>query len=97
MNTPSQHYRDAERLADQAYHFTYGDGNDRAAGLALATEANARATLALAGVVGLLASAALLDGIDEPANEQEVALIDQANAWIEIAAGVANPEKPVTA
>jgi len=46
VNGPA-HYRAAERLADQAYHFTYGDGGDPVAGAALAAEAQARATLAL--------------------------------------------------
>ncbi|MFJ6566274.1 hypothetical protein ACIQNU_02550 [Streptomyces sp. NPDC091292] len=46
MNGP-QHYREAERLLGLAHHFTYGDGADSAAGLALATEAQAHATLAL--------------------------------------------------
>lgn len=45
MNGPQQ-YAAAAALADQANHFTYGDGADPAVGLALATEALARAALA---------------------------------------------------
>ena len=47
MNGPA-HYRAAERLADQAQHFTYGDGGDPVVGAALAAEAQVHATLALA-------------------------------------------------
>ncbi|MFF8901718.1 hypothetical protein ACF082_30035 [Streptomyces lydicus] len=47
MNGP-QHYREAERLADRAHHFTYGDGGDPVTGAALAAEAQVHATLALA-------------------------------------------------
>lgn len=47
MDGPS-HYRQAERLADMAHHFTYGDGGDAAVGHALAAEAQVHATLALA-------------------------------------------------
>lgn len=46
MNGP-QHFREAERLADQANHYTYGDGADSVAGQAFATEALVHATLAL--------------------------------------------------
>jgi hypothetical protein len=45
VNGP-QHYREAERLADQANHFTYGDGADPVTGAALAAEAQVHATLA---------------------------------------------------
>lgn len=46
MNGP-EHHREAERLLGLAHHFTYGDGGDAAVGTALATEAQAHATLAL--------------------------------------------------
>ena len=46
--TGPEHYREAERLTTMAHRFTYGDGADPAVGLALATEAQAHATLALA-------------------------------------------------
>lgn len=91
MPTPSQHYRGAQALVGS----TYADP-DRA--LIVATLANAQAMLALAGVVGLLAAAGLLDSVDgEPADEQEAALNREANAWIEIATGVTSPAKPATA
>ncbi len=47
MASGSEHYREAERLADRAHHFTYGDGGDPVTGAALATEAQVHATLAL--------------------------------------------------
>lgn len=46
--TQSQNYREAKRLAEQAHHFTYGDGADPVAGAALAAEAQVYATLELA-------------------------------------------------
>lgn len=49
MTTDYEKYKvQAERLADQANHFTYGDGGDAAVGHALAAEAQVYATLALA-------------------------------------------------
>ena len=45
--TGPEHYREAERLANQANHFTYGDGADPVTGHALAAEAQVHATLAL--------------------------------------------------
>lgn len=51
--TGPEHYRAAERLADQAHHFTYGDGADPETGAALAAEAQVHATLALAAAVAL--------------------------------------------
>ncbi|WUI00239.1 hypothetical protein OHR68_43355 [Spirillospora sp. NBC_00431] len=51
--TGPEHYREAERLADQAHHFTYGDGADPVTGAALAAEAQAHATLALAAAFAL--------------------------------------------
>ncbi|MGY0023706.1 hypothetical protein ACVHNB_32650 [Streptomyces sp. YJ-C3] len=47
MNGP-EHYREAERLADRAHHYTYGDGADPTTGAALAAEAQVHATLAAA-------------------------------------------------
>ena len=49
----AQHFREAERLADRAQHFTYGDGGDPVVGQALATEALVHATLALAAATAL--------------------------------------------
>ncbi|MGI5223587.1 hypothetical protein [Actinoallomurus sp. CA-142502] len=49
-----KHYSEAERLADQANHWTYGDGNDPTVGAALAAEAQARGLLALADALALL-------------------------------------------
>lgn len=49
--TGPEHYREAERLANQANHFTYGDGADPVTGAALAAEAQTHATLALAAAV----------------------------------------------
>lgn len=60
MNGP-QHYREAERLADKANHFTYGDGGDPVTGHALAAEAQAHATLAL---VAATVEAAGLDTVE---------------------------------
>lgn len=45
--TGPEHYREAERLASRAHHFTYGDGADPVVGAALAAEAQVHATLAL--------------------------------------------------
>lgn len=51
--TGPEHYRAAERLADRAHYFTYGDGADPETGAALAAEAQVHATLALAAAVAL--------------------------------------------
>ncbi|MEW2250423.1 hypothetical protein AB0907_24150 [Streptomyces sp. NPDC006975] len=53
MATGPQHYREAERLASMAHRFTYGDGADPTVGAALAAEAQAHATLALAAATAL--------------------------------------------
>lgn len=53
MASGPEHYRAAERLADQANHFTYGDGADPTTGAALAAEAQVHATLALAAATAL--------------------------------------------
>ena len=63
--TGPEHYREAERLAARAHHFTYGDGADPAVGLALATEAQVHATLALAAAQAPAAAAVQLE--TEPA------------------------------
>jgi hypothetical protein len=56
--TGPEHYRAAERLADQANHYTCGDGEDSVTGLALAAEAQVHATLALAAATARLSGAA---------------------------------------
>ncbi|MFJ4712685.1 hypothetical protein [Streptomyces sp. NPDC088785] len=48
MNSVDQYAAQAERLAAQAHHFTYGDGADPGTGHALAAEGQIYATLALA-------------------------------------------------
>lgn len=62
--TGPEHYREAERLADHAHHFTYGDGADPVTGAALAAEAQVHATLALAAATALTSSLATFS--DEP-------------------------------
>ncbi|MGY5033254.1 hypothetical protein ACWC9U_20645 [Streptomyces sp. 900116325] len=51
--TGPEHYREAERLAARAHHFTYGDGADPAVGAALAAEAQVHATLAVAAATAM--------------------------------------------
>lgn len=51
MSTGSYHYRQAEKLADQANHYTYGDGADPVTGAALAAEAQVHATLSVAAAI----------------------------------------------
>lgn len=76
MNGP-QHYREAERLADQANHYTYGDGADPVRGAALAAEAQAHATLAL--VAATIAAAP--EGLDaDVADEWETVLVAETPA-----------------
>ena len=53
MATGPEHYREAERPAERAHHYTYGDGADVALGHALAAEAQVHATLALAAATAL--------------------------------------------
>ncbi|EYT83961.1 hypothetical protein CF54_04175 [Streptomyces sp. Tu 6176] len=53
--TGPEHYREAERLLGMAHHFTYGDGADPVSGAALAAEAQAHATLALAAATAMSA------------------------------------------
>jgi hypothetical protein len=45
VNGP-EHYKEAERLGERAWHYIYGDGNDAAVGQAIATLALVHATLA---------------------------------------------------
>lgn len=54
--TGPEHYREAERLADLAHHYTYGDGGEVVAGGALAAEAQVHATLALAAATAMQAA-----------------------------------------
>jgi len=75
--TGPEHYRKAERLADQANHFTYGDGADPVTGAALAAEAQVHATLALAAATAMSAD------WDMPKAD--------ATAWFD-AAGTPEPE-----
>jgi hypothetical protein len=61
--TGPEHYREAERLLGMAHRFTYGDGADATVGAALAAEAQAHATLALAAATaGQLADRYVGDG-----------------------------------
>ncbi|MGR6922645.1 hypothetical protein ACU635_51040 [[Actinomadura] parvosata] len=76
MNGPA-HYRKAERLAERAYHFTYGDGGSPVVGHALAAQAQVHATLALAAATALTGHGA--GYLDDP----------EIKAWRE-AAGVAD-------
>jgi hypothetical protein len=46
--TGPEYRQEAERLVNQAHHYTYGDGGDPVTGGALAAEAQVYATLALA-------------------------------------------------
>ncbi|MCX3059573.1 hypothetical protein [Streptomyces beihaiensis] len=80
--TGPQHYREAERLAGMAHHFTYGDGGDPVTGAALAAEAQAHATLALAAAIAMSSP---VDGAEPGMGSPEYA------AWYE-AAGV-KPQK----
>jgi hypothetical protein len=61
MATGPDHYREAERLADRAHHYTYGDGGDPVTGAALAAEAQVHATLALTAATAMQAP---VDGIE---------------------------------
>jgi hypothetical protein len=60
--TGPEHYREAERLAKRADHFTYGDGADPVTGAATAAQAQVHATLALAAATALAASDMATDG-----------------------------------
>ncbi|MET9815282.1 hypothetical protein [Streptomyces sp. NPDC006355] len=76
--TGPEHYREAERLAGMAHHFTYGDGADPVAGAALAAEAQVHATLALAAATAMQAA---VDGAEPGMGSAEF------QAWYD-AAGV---------
>lgn len=76
--TGPEHYREAERLADRAHHFTYGDGGDPVVGAALAAEAQVHATLALTAATAMQAA---VDGSEPGMAPQEF------EAWYQ-AAGV---------
>ncbi|MFJ1858796.1 hypothetical protein ACIOHA_15975 [Streptomyces anulatus] len=82
MNGP-QHYREAERLAERAHHFTYGDGGDPVTGAAFATEAQVHATLALAAATAMQAA---VDGSEPGMSGGEF------HAWYEVA-GVKRGER----
>ncbi|MFI6639985.1 hypothetical protein [Streptomyces sp. NPDC050504] len=69
--TGPEHYREAERLLGQAHHWTYGDGGDPVVGHALAAEAQAHATLALAAATAL----------SEPTRSAFRATIPEWDAW----------------
>ncbi|MEU6057938.1 hypothetical protein [Streptomyces sp. NPDC047097] len=60
--TGPDHYREAERLLGMAYHFTYG--GDPVTGAALAAEAQAHATLALAAATAMSGSSTGMSRID---------------------------------
>ncbi|GGX02224.1 hypothetical protein [Streptomyces chryseus] len=65
MTGPEHYRREAERLAKQANHYTYGDGADPVTGHALAAEAQVYATLALVAAQAPAAPAVQLE--TEPA------------------------------
>lgn len=60
--TGPEHYREAERLAARADHFTYGDGADPVTGAATAAQAQVHATLALAAATAFVAAGMPQDG-----------------------------------
>jgi cyanophycinase-like exopeptidase len=66
--TGPEHYREAERLLQQAHHYTYGDGADVATGTALAAEATGHATLAVAAATAMQAP---VDGSEPGMNGDE--------------------------
>ncbi|MFJ4009408.1 hypothetical protein [Streptomyces sp. NPDC090026] len=74
--TGPEHYRAAERLADRARHFTYGDGADPVVGAALAAEAQVHATLALAAATAMQAP---VDGAEPGMSSGEY------QAWYDVA------------
>ncbi|MER5213660.1 hypothetical protein ABT063_24590 [Streptomyces sp. NPDC002838] len=81
--TGPEHYREAERLADRAHHFTYGDGADPVVGAALAAEAQVHATLALTAVTALAAPIV---------GENNAGLLaDEWHAWEAVAASRPEP------
>jgi hypothetical protein len=78
MNGP-QHYREAEWLLERAHHFTYGDGADPVVGAALAAEAQAHATLALAAATALVDETPRSDSFTNYRSWQAVAGADGSN------------------
>lgn len=78
MPTGPDHYREAERLLGMAHHYTYGDGADPVTGAAIATEAQAHATLALAAATALAAPTAGEDNAGF--------VLDEWDAWEHAAA-----------
>lgn len=85
--TGPEHYREAERLADRAHYFTYGDGADPVTGAALAAEAQVHATLALTAATAMQAG---VDGMEPGMGSVEF------HEWYQ-AAGVKPQEKGGTA
>jgi hypothetical protein len=63
--TGPEHYLAAIRLANQANHFTYGDGADPDVGAALAAEAQVHATLAQTAATIEAASLRSVNGMPE--------------------------------
>lgn len=49
----AEHYADAERLIERAWHYVHGDGADPVVGAGFASMAQAHATLALAAAAAL--------------------------------------------
>ncbi|MFI9079173.1 hypothetical protein ACIGW8_22335 [Streptomyces sioyaensis] len=84
MTTGPEHYREAERLAGRAHHFTYGDGADPVTGAALAAEAQVHATLALAAATAM---GAPIDGEPDSGLPQR-----EAEAWYEVAGTKPQPK-----
>jgi hypothetical protein len=80
--TGPEHYREAEWLLERAHHWTYGDGGDPTVGLALATEAQAHATLALAAATAL----------HEPGRSAPRSTVHEWDAWKQAAGIVDQPE-----
>ncbi|MFJ8023333.1 hypothetical protein [Streptomyces sp. NPDC096311] len=79
--TGPEHYREAERLLKLAHRNTYGDANNPATGAALAAEAQAHATLALAAATALV----------DPARSAPRSTVPDMKAWASAAACQADP------
>lgn len=65
MKTRDYYAAQAERLADRANHYSYGDGGDPVTGAALAAEAQVYATLATTAPAAPPVSDAQLDALRE--------------------------------
>ncbi|MCC9154881.1 hypothetical protein LZP81_30925 [Streptomyces parvulus] len=76
MATGPDHYREAERLLDQAHHYIYGDGADPVTGAALASEAIGHALLANAAATAL----------NDHAPDNGGMPLEDYNAWVNTAA-----------